>query len=126
MLPLCAEERIGVIPWSPLARGLLTKPLDAKTVRSESDPFATMLYTMDVDRQIAARTQELAAKRGVPPAQVALAWVLSKSVITSPIIGASKPHHLDDAVASLSVKLSEEEGQFLEELYVPHPVKDHS
>ena len=84
-----------------------------------------MLYTMDVDREIAARTQENAAKRGVPPAQIALAWMLSKPVITSPIIGASKPHHLDDAVASLSVKLTEEEVKFLEELYVPHPVKDH-
>jgi aryl-alcohol dehydrogenase (NADP+) len=126
MLPLCEDEGIAVIPWSPLARGLLTKPVGQKTVRSESDPFAQMLYTHDSDREIAKRVQELASKREVPAAQIALAWVLSKSAITSPIVGASKPHHLEDAVASLDVKLSQEEVAFLEELYVPHAVKDHS
>jgi aryl-alcohol dehydrogenase-like predicted oxidoreductase len=126
MLPLCHEEGVAVIPWSPLARGLLTKPVGEKTVRSESDPFAALLYTMDSDREIASRVQEIAAKRSIPAAQIALAWVLSKPAITSPIIGASKPHHLDDAVASLGVKLSKEEIDFLEELYLPHPVKDHS
>jgi aryl-alcohol dehydrogenase-like predicted oxidoreductase len=126
MLPLCEEEGIAVIPWSPLARGLLTRPVGEKTLRSENDPFGQMLYTEDNDRQIASRVQDLAAKRGVPAAQIALAWVLSKSAITAPIVGASKPHHLQDAVAALDVKMTAEEVKGLEELYVPHAVKDHS
>ncbi len=125
MLPLCEAEGIAVIPWSPLARGLLTRPVSEKTLRSDTDAFGQMLYTQDSDRATANRVQELATKHAIPAAQIALAWVLSKSVVTAPIVGASKPHHLEDAVASLDVKLSAEDVTFLEELYVPHPVKDH-
>lgn len=125
MLPLCKEEGIGVIPWSPLARGYLTRPFDEKTKRSATDPFGQTLYTHENDRAVAARCAEVATKHGVPMAQVALAWVLSKPEITSPIIGASKPHHISDAVAALNVKLSPEDISFLEDLYIPHVVKDH-
>jgi len=126
MLPLCTDEGIAVIPWSPLARGYVTRRPGAKTVRSESDPFAKQMYTEQIDNDIADRVCNIAEARGVPAAQVALAWVMSKSVITAPIIGASKPHHLDDAVAAVSLKLTDDEIKSLEELYVPHPVKDHS
>lgn len=126
MLPLCADQGIGVIPWSPLARGLVTRRPGTSTLRSETDAFGKQLYTSDNDGAIANRVCDIADARGIPAAQVALAWVLSKPVITSPIIGASKPHHLDDALASLDVKLSPEEIASLEELYQPHPIKDHS
>ena len=124
MLPLCESEGIGVIPWSPLARGRLTRDWDTSSTRSENDEFGRGLYakTEDADRQIVERVGQIAAARGVPRAQVALAWLLQKSAISAPIIGATKPHHLDDAVAALSVKLSAEEIQQLEELYVPHNV----
>jgi aryl-alcohol dehydrogenase-like predicted oxidoreductase len=126
MLPLCAQEGIGVIPWSPLARGFLTKPLSEKTLRSETDAFSKMLYTHENDLAIAERLQAFSRDRDLPAAQVALAWMLTKPVITSPIVGASKPHHLEDAVASLEVRLSDEDVRYLEEQYVPHSVKDHS
>jgi len=126
MLPLCADEGIAVIPWSPLARGYVTRRPGEKTLRSETDPFGKMLYTEKVDAEIADRVCDLAEKRGIPAAQIALAWVMSKSVITAPIIGASKPHHLDDAVAAVDVQLTDDEIKSLEELYVPHTVKDHS
>jgi 1-deoxyxylulose-5-phosphate synthase len=124
MLPLCASEGIGVIPWSPLARGRLTRDWNTASARSETDEFGRGLYanTEDADRQIVERVAQIAAARGLPRAQVALAWVLQKSAISAPIVGATKPHHLDDAVAALSVKLSPEEVQQLEELYVPHNV----
>jgi aryl-alcohol dehydrogenase-like predicted oxidoreductase len=124
MLPLCASEGIGVIPWSPLARGRLTRDWNTASARSETDEFGRGLYanTEDADRQIVERVAQIAAARGLPRAQVALAWVLQKSTISAPIVGATKPHHLDDAVAALSVKLSPEEVQQLEELYVPHNV----
>ncbi|HWD40914.1 MAG TPA: aldo/keto reductase [Fimbriimonas sp.] len=125
MLPLCRTEGIGVIPWSPLARGWLTRPWDAETLRRGTDPFGAQLYTSDNDRQIVDRTNQVAKERGIPAAQVALAWVLEQPGITAPIIGASKPNHLEDAVAALEVKLAEEECAKVEELYVPHPVKDH-
>ena len=125
MLPFCQDQKIGVIPWSPLARGLLTgnRVRDAsKTERAKTDAFAKRLYISDVDFAIAGRVEEVAQARGIPSAQVALAWMLSKPVITAPIIGATKPHHLEDAVTALSVKLSEDEIHRLEELYQPHPV----
>jgi aryl-alcohol dehydrogenase-like predicted oxidoreductase len=124
MLPLCREEGIGVIPWSPLARGLLTRDSEEKTARSENDVVRTAHYaTMaDADRKVVERVADIAASRGIPRAQVALAWLLQKEPVTAPIVGATKPHHLDDAVAALSVKLSAEEIASLEEPYVPHPV----
>jgi aryl-alcohol dehydrogenase-like predicted oxidoreductase len=125
MLPLCREEGIGVIPWSPLARGRLTRPWQGEaTRRLETDQFGKSMYskTEETDRRVIDRVVEIAGRRGVPPAQVALAWMLGKSVITAPIVGATKPHHLQDAVAALSVKLSPEEASALEEPYTPHPV----
>ncbi|MBA3947632.1 MAG: aldo/keto reductase [Herpetosiphonaceae bacterium] len=124
MLPLCAAEGIGVLPWSPLARGRLTRDWDASSGRMETDEVGKGLYAAnaDADRRVVERVAEIAAQRGVPRAQVALAWVAQKPFVTAPIIGASKPHHLDDAVAALSLKLTAEELAALEEAYVPHPV----
>jgi len=128
MLPFCTDQKIAVIPWSPLARGLLTGQRTKErneTERSKTDAFGKTLYN-DADFDIVNRVTEIAEQRGIPNAQVALAWMLTKPVITSPIIGASKPGHLEDAVASLSVKLTAEEINKLEELYQPHPVLGHS
>ena len=124
MLSLCASEGIGVIPWSPLARGRLTRDWDETTNRTETDEFGKTLYTsaVDSDRKVVERVADVAAKRGVPRAQLALAWLLNKPVVTAPIVGASKPNHLEDAVAAVSLKLSDEEISELEEPYVPHPV----
>jgi aryl-alcohol dehydrogenase-like predicted oxidoreductase len=128
MLPLCRARGIGVIPWSPMARGFLTRPpvRDPKqagvTSRERTDGFAHSMYYGDNDFDIATRLSELAEKRGLPMAQIALAWMLHKSDVTAPIIGASKPGHLEDAVAALSVKLSPDEITLLEECYQPHPV----
>jgi aryl-alcohol dehydrogenase-like predicted oxidoreductase len=125
MLPLCQDQKIAVIPWSPLARGLLTGKRvkdGGETERARTDAFAKRLYTREDDFAIADRVTEVAQARGLPNAQIALAWMLSKPVITAPIIGATKPHHLEDAVAALSVKLSEEEIHRLEEGYQPHMV----
>ncbi|RYY30555.1 MAG: aldo/keto reductase [Sphingobacteriaceae bacterium] len=125
MIPLCVDQKIAVIPWSPLARGLLTGKRSKErneTERSKTDAFGKKLYGQDVDFDIVNRLSAIADQKGLPNAQVALAWMLSKPAITSPIIGASKPGHLEDAVAALSVKLSEDEIHQLEELYQPHPV----
>ena len=124
MLGLCADQGIGVIPWSPLARGRLTRDWDDATARTETDEFGKTLYkaTADADKKVVEAVAAFAETRGVPRAQIALAWMLHKSVITSPIIGATKPHHLEDAVAALSVTLSAEEIASLEAPYVPHPV----
>ena len=124
MLPLCAAEGIGVIPWSPLARGRLTRDWDETSARVETDEFGKTLYmtTGEADRKVVERVAEIAAARGVPRAQVALAWVLSKSVITAPIVGATKLQHLDDAIAALDFKLLAEEIARLEEPYTPHAV----
>jgi len=124
MMSLCAAEGIGVIPWSPLARGRLTRDWGVSTNRSETDEFGKTLYTAAVesDKRIVARVAEVAESRAVPRAQVALAWLLSKPFLTAPIIGASKSKHLEDAVAAVSLKLSDEETKKLEEPYVPHPV----
>ena len=124
MMPLCVDERIGVIPWSPLARGRLTRDWDESSYRKETDEFGATLYerTADADRVIVERVAALAVKRSLPRAQIALAWVLQKPFVTAPIVGASKPNHLEDAVAALDVKLTPEEIEFLEEPYVPHEV----
>src|SRR3954453_5058342 len=121
MLPLCADQGIAVVPWSPLARGRLTREWDDVTERSETDEFGRSLY-QDSDRIVAERVKEVAAERGVPRAQVALAWMLSKRVVTSPIIGATKPHHIDDAVAAVELQLTDEEITRLEQPYTPHGV----
>jgi aryl-alcohol dehydrogenase-like predicted oxidoreductase len=121
MLPLCEDQGIGVIPWSPLARGRLTRPWDEQTARSESDEFGRTLYG-DVDKPVVDAVLRVAQARGVAPAQIALAWVLSNPVVTSPIVGATKPHHLDDAVAALSIRLDDAEVATLEESYRPHDV----
>ena len=128
MLPLCAAEGIGVIPWSPLARGRLTRDWNETSNRMETDEFGKTLYvgTESSDRQIVERVAEVAAKRGVPRAQVALAWMAQKPFITAPIVGASRPHHLDDAVAALSLDLTPAEIAALEEPYVPHKVAGFS
>ncbi|WP_134704366.1 aldo/keto reductase [Ammoniphilus sp. YIM 78166] len=127
MLPLCQSEKIGVIPWSPLARGRLTRDWEETSYRSKTDEFGKHLYaaTMEADRKVVERLAEIAEKRGVPRAQVALAWVLQKTPVTAPIIGAMKMHHLDDAVKALSLQLTAEEISGLEEPYVPHPVLGH-
>ena len=124
MLPLCQAEGIGVIPWSPLARGRLTRDWDAQSARAETDEFGRGLYakTADADRKVVEALSAVAAARGVPRAQVALAWVLQKSAITAPIIGATKLGQLDDAVAALALKLAPEEVAALEAPYVPHAV----
>src|SRR5579862_720674 len=125
MIPLCLSEGIGVIPWSPLARGRLTRPWQAEsTKRSETDRFGNTMYsrTEEDDHEVVDRLGEIAARRGVPQAQAALAWLLAKPGVTAPIVGATKPHHLQDAVAALSLRLSPEEIGSLEEPYTPHPV----
>jgi len=124
MLPLCRAEGIGVIPWSPMARGRLTRNWDETSERQETDAFGKTLYTrtFEADRLVIERVAAVAKARGVPRAQVALAWVLQKPEVTAPIIGASKLQHLDDAVASLSLKLTPEEIATLEEPYTPHPL----
>jgi aryl-alcohol dehydrogenase-like predicted oxidoreductase len=126
MMGLCQAEGAGVIPWSPLARGRLTRPWEERqaTERAETDQFGKTLYakTEEADRVVVERVGQIAAARGVSMAQVALAWMLSKPYVTSPIIGATKPQHLEDALAALSLKLSPEEIATLEEPYVPHPV----
>jgi aryl-alcohol dehydrogenase-like predicted oxidoreductase len=125
MIPFCVDQKIAVIPWSPLARGLLTGKRSKErneTERSTTDAFGKKLYSESSDFDIVDRLAKVSAAKGLPDAQVALAWMLSKRAITSPIIGASKPGHLEDAVAALSVKLTSEDITQLEELYQPHPV----
>ena len=124
MLPLCAAEGIGVIPWSPLARGRLARDWDDTSARSETDEFGKRLYakSADADRKVVERLTQVAAARGVPRAQVALAWLLAKPVITAPIVGATKLQHLDDALAAVTLKLSVQELTLLEEPYAPHAI----
>ena len=121
MLPLCADQGLAVIPWSPLARGRLTRPWDSATARSETDEFGKTLYRDD-DHEIVARVQRIAEDRGVSPAQIALAWVSRHPTVVAPIVGATKPHHLDDAVASLDLALDDDEVALLEEPYAPRAV----
>jgi aryl-alcohol dehydrogenase (NADP+) len=121
MIPFCADSGVGLIPWSPLARGRVTRPWDAKTARSETDEFGKTLYVPE-DEQVVERVAEIAAVRGVPPAQVALAWVSANPTVTAPIVGCTKPQHLTDAIASLDLELTAEEMGRLEEPYRPHEV----
>jgi aryl-alcohol dehydrogenase-like predicted oxidoreductase len=122
MLPFCLDQGVGVIPWSPLARGRLTRDWDEETTRTGGDEFGRTLYRQaeDADRRVAAAVAEVAEERGVSRAQVALAWVLAQPAVTAPIVGATKPHHLDDAVAAVELELTGEELSRLEEHYVPH------
>jgi aryl-alcohol dehydrogenase-like predicted oxidoreductase len=124
MLPLCADQGIAVMPWSPLARGRLTRAWNESSSRQETDEFGKKLYTQfpDSDRLIVDQVSAIAGARGVPRAQVALAWLVQKKGVTSPIVGASKPDHLKDAVAALSLKLTAEEIASLEKPYVPHSI----
>ena len=124
MLQLCQDQKIAVIPWSPLAKGRLArKPSKEQneTLRAQTDAIGKRFYS-DEDLTIAQRVSDVAEARGLPMAQVALAWLLSKPVVTAPIVGATKPHHLDDAIAALSVQLTPDEIYHLEEAYQPHPV----
>jgi aryl-alcohol dehydrogenase (NADP+) len=126
MLPLCLEEGVGVIPWSPLARGFLAgnrrKSDFGETSRAQTDKFAHELYYADSDFAIVERVVALAARLRVKPVQVALAWMLTKPMITAPIVGASQLSHLDDAIEALNVTLTAEDVAFVEEPYTPHPV----
>ena len=128
MLPLCADARIAVLPWSPLARGRLTRDWDTETPRTRTDPYGKSLFeaTVESDRKVVAQVAAVAAARAAPRAQVALAWLLQKSAVTAPIVGASKPQHLDDAVAALELNLNEAEIAQLEAPYVPHAVVGHA
>ena len=124
MIPLCQSEGIGIIPWSPLARGRLARPWQSEnTKRSDTDQFGKSMYshTEEADRKVVDRLGQVAAQRGVPRAQLALSWLLSRP-ITAPIVGATKPHHLQDAAAALTLHLTTEEIAALEEQYTPHPV----
>jgi aryl-alcohol dehydrogenase-like predicted oxidoreductase len=131
MMPLCLDQKIGCIPWSPLARGFVTgtrKRGDGKseTTRARTDDFAHSLYYRESDFTVVDRVTEIAKQRGVTNAQVALAWMLAKPVVSSPIIGASKPYQLEDALGALELKLTDDEVKRLEEPYEPHPILGHS
>jgi len=129
MIPLCRAEGIAVIPWSPLARGFLAgnrrRQDRGETARAKTDEFAHMMYYQDSDFEVVDRVTEIAQKRGVSNAQVALAWLLHRKGVTAPVVGASKPHHLDDAIAAASLKLEDSEIKSLSEPYKPHPVLGH-
>ena len=126
MIPLCLDQRVGLLPWSPLARGLLAGGVgpsgERRTTRGTTDPFLHSLYRPDLDRPVLERAGQVAAERGVSSAQVALAWLLHKPGVTAPIVGATRLEHLEDALAAEQLPLSEEEIARLEEPYVPHPV----
>lgn len=129
MIPLCADQGVGIIPWSPLARGFLagnrSRDKGGETTRSKSDHFAHDMYYDQCDFDVADRVMEIAQRRGCSPAQIALAWMLHKPHITSPIIGASKMNHLEESLAALDIELSEDEIAHLEAPYQPHPVLGH-
>jgi aryl-alcohol dehydrogenase-like predicted oxidoreductase len=129
MIPQCIDQGVGVIPWSPLARGVLagnrSREGQRHTTRAGTDDFADFLYAQPTDFDVVDRVEEIAAERGVKPAQVALAWVMGKPGVTAPIIGATKLPHLEDALGALEVELSPQEVERLEEPYVPHPVLGH-
>lgn len=129
MNPLCQDQGVGLIPWSPLARGFLagnrTRDKGGETTRAKSDPFAHEMYYRDSDFEVVDRVVELAARMGHKPAQLALAWLLNKPEVDSPIIGATKMYQLEDANFATTIKLSHEEMKYLEEPYVPHPILGH-
>lgn len=124
MLPLCVTESVGVLPWSPLARGRLAREGSESSFRSERDEYARRLYekTQEADRAVIDRVGEIAARRGVPRAQIALAWLLQRPAVAAPIVGATKVQHLEDAVGALSLSLTADEVAALEQPYVPHQV----
>jgi aryl-alcohol dehydrogenase-like predicted oxidoreductase len=124
MLPLCADQGVGVLPWSPLARGRLTRDWGTVTERSANDNFGSRLY-VDSDRVVVEAVTRVANERGVPRAQVALAWLLHQDTVTAPIIGAAKPHHIEDAAAAVELVLSEKELAELQQPYEPHPIIGH-
>jgi aryl-alcohol dehydrogenase (NADP+) len=124
MLPLCLDQGVGVIPWSPLARGRLTRDWDTTTARSETDEFGQNLYLPE-DQQVHEQVAEVASARGIPRAQVAMAWLLGRPGVTAPIVGVTKAAHLDDAVAALDVELTQQETEQLEKPYVPHRIAGH-
>jgi 1-deoxyxylulose-5-phosphate synthase len=128
MMPLCTAEQIAVVPWSPLARGRLTRDWDSETARTRTDEYGNKLYVnaVEADRKVVEQVAKIAAARAVSKAQVALAWISQKPFVTAPIVGASKPQHLDDAVASLTLKLEPAEIAQLEAPYVPHAIVGHS
>jgi aryl-alcohol dehydrogenase-like predicted oxidoreductase len=129
MIPLCLDQGVGVIPWSPLARGVLagnrTRAGERNTTRSDTDSFTDYLYSQPTDFDVVERVAEVAAERGLPPAQIALAWLLQRPGVTAPIVGATKPAHLADALAAEGLHLDDAEVARLEEPYVPHPVLGH-
>lgn len=124
MLPLCADQGVGVLPWSPLARGRLTRDWDVSTERSRTDEYGKRLYQPG-DREIVDAVARIAAERDIPRARIALAWLLRRDTVTAPIVGATKVEHIDDAVAALDVELSEKEIEQLEEPYTPHAISGH-
>jgi aryl-alcohol dehydrogenase-like predicted oxidoreductase len=125
MTPLCADQGVGVLPWSPLARGRLTRDWGTVTERSSNDNFGSRLYP-EGDRTIVEAVTRIANDRGVPRAQVALAWLLHQDTVAAPIVGAAKPHHIEDAVAAVELELSDKEIEELEQPYTPHPIVGHS
>ncbi len=129
MIPQCIDQGVAVIPWSPLARGVLagnrTRDGQRRTTRAGSDPFGDSLYHQPADFDVVDAVAEVAAGRGVPPAQVALAWLLQRPGVTAPIVGATKVGHVEDALAAVKIELSEDEIRRLEERYIPHPVLGH-
>ncbi|MEU9548913.1 aldo/keto reductase [Streptomyces werraensis] len=124
MLPLCADQGVGVLPWSPLARGRLTRDWDVTTERSATDRFGSTLY-QEGDRAIVEAVARVAEARGVPRAQVALAWLLRQDTVTAPVVGAAKPSHIEDAVAAVDLTLTDKELEDLAEPYTPHPIAGH-
>nr|WP_107906400.1 aldo/keto reductase [Streptomyces chartreusis] len=124
MLPLCADQGVGILPWSPLARGRLTRDWGTVTDRSANDDFGSRLY-VDSDQVVVEAVTRVASERGVPRAQVALAWLLHQDTVTAPIIGAGRPRHIEDAAAAVELELSEKELEELERSYAPHPVIGH-
>jgi 1-deoxyxylulose-5-phosphate synthase len=130
MIPLCIDQGVAVLPWSPLARGVLAgnrgRDGERRTTRAGDDPLSDQRYNSPGDFDVVDRLAEVAAERGVPPAQVALAWLLSRPAVTAPIVGATKLGHIADALAAVELTLSEEEVRRLEEPYLPHPVLGHT
>ena len=130
MIPLCLDQGIGVIPWSPIARGFLAGNRQRKgggsTRRAKSDDFADLMYFADEDFEVLEAVEAVAQERGASPAQIALAWLLHQSAVTSPIIGATKMEHLDEAIEAIDIKLSDEEIERLEAPYIPHEVLGHA
>jgi len=129
MIPLCRKEGVGLIPWSPLARGFLAgnrgRKTEPTTKRAKTDQFAHNMYYKDADFTVVDRVVDIARHKSVSPAQIALAWLLHQPGVTAPIIGASKMHHLEEAVAAVKISLSTDELNFLQEPYQPHPILGH-